>query len=78
LSVEIGHLYDLDAIPIRTATMGIANKSDEGSDLFAQPILLPEVGSAPMPMAPAEFGAMVAAETEKWGKVVKLSGVKAE
>jgi tripartite-type tricarboxylate transporter receptor subunit TctC len=39
---------------------------------------LAEVGSAPMPLGPAAFGAMVAAETEKWGKVVKLSGAKVE
>jgi tripartite-type tricarboxylate transporter receptor subunit TctC len=39
---------------------------------------LAEVGSAPLPLAPAEFGALVAAETEKWGKVVKLSGAKAD
>ena len=29
-------------------------------------------------MSPAEFSAFIAAETEKWGKVVKQAGVKAE
>ena len=39
---------------------------------------LTDLGAAPFPHAPAEFGAYVAAETEKWGKVVRSAGVKAE
>jgi len=32
----------------------------------------------PMPMSPAEFGKLIASETEKWGKVIKFAGIKAE
>ena len=35
-----------------------------------------DLGGEPMPMTPAEFGKFLAAETEKWGKVVKFSGIK--
>ena len=35
-----------------------------------------ELGGTPLPGSPAEFGAFIAKEVEKWGKVVELSGVK--
>jgi tripartite-type tricarboxylate transporter receptor subunit TctC len=38
---------------------------------------LAELGGEPMPMTPAEFGKLIADETEKWAKVVKFSGAKA-
>jgi tripartite-type tricarboxylate transporter receptor subunit TctC len=37
---------------------------------------LADLGAAPMPMAPAEFGKFLADETDKWAKVVKFAGIK--
>jgi tripartite-type tricarboxylate transporter receptor subunit TctC len=39
---------------------------------------LAELGAAPLVTTPKEFAAVVASETEKWGKVVKFSGAKVE
>jgi tripartite-type tricarboxylate transporter receptor subunit TctC len=36
------------------------------------------LGGEVMPMSPAEFGKLVADETEKWAKVVKFAGVKVQ
>jgi tripartite-type tricarboxylate transporter receptor subunit TctC len=35
------------------------------------------MGGATLPGTPAEFGKLIADETEKWGKVVKFSGARA-
>jgi tripartite-type tricarboxylate transporter receptor subunit TctC len=39
---------------------------------------LATLGITPMPMTPAEFGRLVAEETDKWAKVIKFSGAKVE
>ena len=39
---------------------------------------LENVGSAPFSGSPADFGAFLANETEKWAKVVKFAGLKVE
>jgi tripartite-type tricarboxylate transporter receptor subunit TctC len=39
---------------------------------------LAEVGGIPKPMTPAEFGKLVADETEKWRKVVEFAGVSVD
>jgi tripartite-type tricarboxylate transporter receptor subunit TctC len=37
-----------------------------------------ELGCTPLGGSPADYGKLIAAETEKWGKVVKFAGLKAE
>ena len=37
-----------------------------------------ELGAAPMPMSPAEFGKLIQSQTDKWAKVIKTAGIKAQ
>jgi tripartite-type tricarboxylate transporter receptor subunit TctC len=37
-----------------------------------------DLGSVPFPGSPADFGKLVADETEKWGKVIKFANIKPE
>ena len=37
-----------------------------------------ELGGMPLPGSPAEFGKLIASETEKWAKVIKSGNIKAE
>jgi tripartite-type tricarboxylate transporter receptor subunit TctC len=39
---------------------------------------LADLGGTPLPGSPADFAALVADETVKWGNVVKFSGAKPE
>jgi tripartite-type tricarboxylate transporter receptor subunit TctC len=68
-----------------TAATGIGAPKDTPSEIiatlnaainaaFADPAMaarLAETGGVPLPGSPAEFGRLMAAETEKWGKVVR-------
>jgi len=37
---------------------------------------LNDLGGAPFPCSPADFGKLIEKETEKWGKVIKFAGIK--
>jgi tripartite-type tricarboxylate transporter receptor subunit TctC len=37
-----------------------------------------DLGAEPMPMTPVEFGRLVQNETDKWAKVIKAAGLKAQ
>jgi tripartite-type tricarboxylate transporter receptor subunit TctC len=39
---------------------------------------LADTGGEPLPGTAAQFAAVMAAETEKWGKVVRAAGIKAD
>jgi hypothetical protein len=39
---------------------------------------LAELGGTVLPGSPADFGKLLADETEKWAKVIKTAGIKAE
>ena len=37
-----------------------------------------DLGSVAVPMTPAEYGKIIVEETEKWGRVIRAAGIKAE
>ena len=37
-----------------------------------------ELGGTTLPLTPGEFGRMLAEETEKWGRVIRAAGIRAE
>jgi len=59
--------------------VGILNKAVNAA--LADPKLIArfaEAGGLPIPMSPSEFGELIAAETDKWRKVVEFAGASVE
>ena len=68
-------------VPTGTPPEIIARLNSEISAGLANPAIksrLAEIGTIPMILTAAEFGAYIAAESEKWAKVVKFAGIKPE
>jgi tripartite-type tricarboxylate transporter receptor subunit TctC len=77
---EASALFGMGA-PKKTPPEIIAKLNKEINAVLAEPEIkkrLIELGGEPLIGSPEAFGAMIAAETEKWEKVVKFSGAKIE
>jgi tripartite-type tricarboxylate transporter receptor subunit TctC len=67
------------ARPRNTPTEIIDKLNKEINAALADPKIkarLADMGAVPMSMAPAEFGNIIANETEKWGKVIRMAHIK--
>jgi tripartite-type tricarboxylate transporter receptor subunit TctC len=67
--------------PKNTPAAIVERLSQETNAALADPNLkarLATLGADPMVMGSAEFGKLIVDETEKWAKVVKFAGIKAE
>jgi tripartite-type tricarboxylate transporter receptor subunit TctC len=68
-------------VPKNTPAEIVAMLNSEINAGLADPKMrarLADFGGAGIPMAAAEFGKLIADETEKWGKVVRLANIKAD
>jgi tripartite-type tricarboxylate transporter receptor subunit TctC len=77
---EASSFYGI-AAPARTPPEIIATLNRAINAGLTDPKLrarLIQLGGSPLVASPAEFGKLLAAETEKWGKVVKFAGIKAQ
>jgi len=67
--------------PKNTPPEIVALLNREINAAMADPVIkarLADLGVTPMPGSPAEFGEFIIRETEKWARVVKFAGIKAE
>jgi tripartite-type tricarboxylate transporter receptor subunit TctC len=77
---EASQWYGIGA-PKNTPTDVIDRLNKEVNASFGDPKIkarLADLGGTALPGSPADFGKLIADETEKWGKVVKFAGIKAE
>ena len=74
---EASALFGMGA-PAKTPPEIIEKLNREINEVMAEPEIkkrLTELGGEPLIATPQAFGAMIAAETEKWEKVVKYAGI---
>ena len=67
--------------PTDTPAEVIDKLNQETNAALADPKIksrITDTGGTVLPGSPADFGKFIADETEKWGKVVKFAGVKAD
>ena len=67
--------------PRNTPTEIVDKLNREINAALADPELkarLADLGGTPFPGTPAEFGKLLAGETEKWAKAIKFAGIKAQ
>jgi tripartite-type tricarboxylate transporter receptor subunit TctC len=77
---EASALFGMGA-PAKTPPEVIAKLNQEINAVLAEPEVrkrLIELGGEPLITTPEDFGGMIKAETEKWGKVVKSADIKIE
>jgi tripartite-type tricarboxylate transporter receptor subunit TctC len=69
------------AAPKNTPIEIIDRLNKEINAALASPVMkvrLADLGATVLPGAPAEFGKLIAEETDKWAKVVRSAGVKSQ
>jgi tripartite-type tricarboxylate transporter receptor subunit TctC len=77
---EASTWYGIGA-PKNTPAEIVERLNKEVNAALADPKLkarLADLGAEPLSMAPVEFAKFVADDTEKWAKVVKFAGIKAD
>jgi tripartite-type tricarboxylate transporter receptor subunit TctC len=68
-------------VPTNTPAAIIDRLNNEINAALADPNLkarFSDLGATVLPGSPADFGKLIADETEKWGKVVRAANIKVE
>jgi tripartite-type tricarboxylate transporter receptor subunit TctC len=77
---ETSQWYGIGA-PANTSAQIVDKLSKEINAALSDPGMkarFAAIGGEPLPGSPAEFGKLIAEETEKWAKVVRAAGIKPE
>jgi tripartite-type tricarboxylate transporter receptor subunit TctC len=75
------YVWDGIGVPKNTPADVVEKLNEAINYALADPDMkarLVAMGAEPMVMTPAEFGKFISSETEKWARVVKVAGIKAD